>query len=234
MWYVEGILVIIVLIIVLVGFIFLLHHLHEQLLKLCAGLCIDQRLGIGTLGTYQQGECCRQIHTIVGHHIDKRYDRQGFFILFVEHLATDVGQISHVVVVEHTSRDALWLTRVEEYGLPAVGHSLSDASRSTGLRTGFSIFHLGPLGLRILDDFLGSRAKELQIEAVRQDRGGAVGKGKAWQMVIPYVQQLVVDGLGRNSVVGGEEIAYIHDGLIACDAMVGGRFDGDGTAVFVA
>ena len=229
MWYVE-----VILVIALVGFIFLLHHLHEQLLKLCAGLCIHQRLGIGTLGTYQQGECCRQIHTTVGHHIDERYDRQWFVILFIEYLATDVDQISHVVVVEHTSRDALWLTRVEEYGLPAVGHSLSEASWSIGFRTGFSIFHLGPLGLRILDVFLGSCAEELQVETVRQDRGGAVGKDKVCQMTIPYVQQLVVDGLGRNGVVGDEEIAYIHDGFIACDAMVGSRFDGDRTAVFVA
>ena len=88
--------------------------------------------------------------------------------------------------------------------------------------------------MRILDELLGSRVVELQVEAVGQDGGGAVGKDKLLLSAIPCVHELIADSLGRNGVVGGKETAYIHNGLIACDAMVVGCLDGDGAAVGVA
>ena len=80
------------------------------------------------------------------------------------------------------------------------------------MRGGFSVVHLRPLGLPVLDGLLGMSVVELQIEAVRLNDGGAVGKDEfplCSQSAIPCVHELVADDIGRNGVVGGKEIADI-------------------------
>ena len=191
-----------------------LHHLREELIKLCGNFLVHQRLGIGTLGTYQQGECWREFHVTVGQQIDKRHGSERCVRIFGKHLAIDVGQIGDVVVVEHTFGDALRFARVEEDRLPAVGHCLCEASWSFGLCGGFSIGHLRPLGLSVLDGLLGMSAVELEVEAVRLNGGVAVGKDEFShfaQSAIPCVYEVVDDHIGRNGVVGGKEVADIQD-----------------------
>ena len=46
---------------------------HDERIDFFTSLGISQRLGIGTPGTYQQGNGCRQLHAVVHHLIDERH-----------------------------------------------------------------------------------------------------------------------------------------------------------------
>ena len=121
------------------------------------------------------------------------------------------------------------MARVEEDGLPAVGHSRSQASRrSAGALTGRGTACCPP-GFRVGYVFLFHLVIELQIEAEWLDVRRSVGRHKQLLRIVPCVVHDFLFGCrGWYAVVCDVESADVRCRHVVCHVVAVSGFDSDG------